>query len=83
MWHLIWIAVKVLFWVVLLGAFYFAFFRIAVIGRGFFRPDMKRVDEHFGLYESWNSRKGYAAYYFLFLILIVLPIAIAAVLWLS
>lgn len=82
MWHLIWIVVKVLFWAVLLGAFYFAFFRVSVIGRGFFYPDMKRVDEHFGMYESWNTWKGYAAYYFLFLMLIVLPIAIAAIFWL-
>ena len=79
MWHILWIVIKCLFWVVLLGAFYFALIRVAVIGRGFFLPDMRRVDAHFGLCESWNSWRGYTAYYLSFFMLIVLPLIIAVV----
>ena len=82
MWHLIWIVVKCLFWVVLLGAFYFALIRVAIIGRGFFHPDMQRVDAYFGLYKSWNSWKGYAAYYLLFALLVICPVVVAAIFWL-
>ena len=79
MWHIIWIVCKVLFWVIVLGAFYYAFLRIAIIGRGLFFPDMERVDNYFGLYKSWNTWKGYAAYYLLFLLLIILPIVIISI----
>ncbi len=55
-------------------------FRIAILGKGFFIPNMQKVDEHFGLYESWNSVWGYLGYYFLILLLIVIPI-VTIVVW--
>lgn len=78
MWHIIWIVIKCLFWASVIGAFYYSFIRIAIIGHGLFFPDMRRVDAHFGLSESWNSWMGYAGYYLLFLILIILPVLFIA-----
>ena len=79
MWYYIWIIVKLLFGVSFVGYLYYLMFRIAILGRGFFVPDMRKVDDHFGLYESWNSAWGYLAYYSFILFLIIIPIAIIVV----
>lgn len=80
MWHYIWIIVKLLFGVLFIEYLYYLLFRIAILGKGFFIPNMQKVDEHFGLYESWNSVWGYLGYYFLILLLIVIPI-VTIVVW--
>jgi hypothetical protein len=81
MWHILWIVIKCLFWAVLFGTFYFTLIRVAVIGRGLFRPDMRRVDKYFGLSNSWNSIVGYLGYYILLLMYVVFPVAIALILF--
>lgn len=80
MWQIIWLVIKGLFWLACIGCAYYIIFRTAILGRGLFFPDMRRVDEKLGLYESWHSVLGYVGYYVLLLMWIVLPVAFGIIL---
>ena len=79
MWYLIWIVFKWLFCFSVVVMLYYLLIRTAVLGHGFFYPDMRRVDAHYGLCDSWHSFAGYFGYYLLFLLLIVLPLSVTII----
>ena len=83
MWHFLWIVIKVLFYLFVVGIPYYLLILTAILGHGLFLPDMRRVDEHYGLYQSWDSVVGYLVYYLLFFLLIICPIGIAIIFLIS
>ena len=79
MWHLIWIVFKWLLCLAGIAIPYYLLIRTAILGHGFFCPDMRRIDAHYGLCNSWHSIAGYFGYYLLFLLLVVLPLSAVVV----